>query len=76
MTDSEAPQCQLFGWFGVLIQILLGIFSFSVLFYKRYTENPRRKWRIWFMDTLKQIVSQLLAHFLNVAISLRMSKKQ
>lgn len=28
------------------------------------------------MDTLKQIVSQLLAHFLNVAISLRMSIKQ
>lgn len=66
----------MFGWFGVLVQLMLGLLSFAVLFYKRYKENPKRAWRIWCLDTSKQAVSQLLAHFLNVAISLSLSVKQ
>ncbi len=55
---------------------MLGFLSFAVLIYKRYHEYPKRPWKIWFLDTFKQIASQLLAHFLNVAISLKLSKKQ
>jgi hypothetical protein len=69
-------ECELFGWFGVMVQIMLGLLSFAVLFYKRFKEYPKRAWRIWFLDTSKQAVSQLLAHFLNVAISLELSGKQ
>mgnify|MGYP000862312146 FL=1 len=74
--DDIQKECELFGWFGLLVQLMLGLLSFAVLFYKRFKEHPKRAWRIWFLDTSKQAVSQLLAHFLNVAISLRLSVKQ
>lgn len=73
---SDTQECELFGWFGVLVQLMLGVLSFSVLVYKRFKEKPKRPWRIWCLDTIKQAVSQLLAHFLNVAISLRLSVKK
>lgn len=75
MNDIQ-NECELFGWFGVIVQLMLGVLSFAVLVYKRFKEHPKRAWRIWFLDTSKQAVSQLLAHFLNVAISLRLSVKQ
>jgi hypothetical protein len=62
-----------FGWF---VQIMLATLSFAVLVYKRNKEHPKRPWKIWFLDTSKQAVSQLTAHFLNVAISLKLSDKQ
>lgn len=55
---------------------MLAALSFAVLVYKRYKEHPKRPWKIWFLDTSKQGVSQLTAHFLNVAISLKLSDKQ
>lgn len=55
---------------------MLGALSFAVLIYKRHKEHPKRPWKIWFLDTSKQGVSQLTAHFLNVAISLKLSDKQ
>lgn len=61
------------GIFGVIVQILLGILSFSVLIFKRQHEYPKRPWKIWALDTSKQGVSQLIAHFINIAISLLLS---
>lgn len=63
------------GLFGILIQISLGVISFSVLIIKREFENPKRAWKIWRYDSLKQAISQLLAHFINLTISLAMSNK-
>lgn len=33
---GEQAECELFGWFGVLVQLMLGLLSFAVLFFKRY----------------------------------------
>jgi len=73
--SSEDPiaSCELVGFAGILIQIILGALSFSVLIYKRYTENPKRAWKIWALDTSKQGVSQILAHVINVLISMLLS---
>jgi hypothetical protein len=63
----------LVGFAGILIQVILGALSFSVLIYKRYTERPKRAWKIWALDTSKQGVSQILAHIINVLISMQLS---
>jgi len=76
MSESDAVEsCQLIGFAGIMIQLVLGALSFSVLIYKRYIEKPKRAWRIWAMDTSKQGVSQFLAHVINVAISMQLSSK-
>ena len=76
--DGPAPQpdtnsCEIFGIAGVIIQLVLGFLSFSVLIFKRYREYPKRPWKIWALDISKQGVSQLIAHFINVGISILLS---
>jgi hypothetical protein len=58
-----------------MVQLALGILSFSVLVYKRYIELPKRAWKIWALDTSKQGVSQFIAHIINVAISMQLSSR-
>lgn len=58
------------GFLGIMIQLGLGILSFSVLIIKRLREKPRRPWKIWLFDTSKQLMSQMLAHFINLTISI------
>mmetsp|Transcript_27680 Transcript_27680/g.27375 ORF Transcript_27680/g.27375 Transcript_27680/m.27375 type:complete len:143 (+) Transcript_27680:12-440(+) len=62
-------ECKLFGDFGWFIQGILGFLSFSSLIIKKYTEKPRRSWKIWFMDTSKQGLSAGLLHMLNLAVA-------
>jgi hypothetical protein len=73
--NTDNSSCEIFGIAGVIIQIALGVLSFSVLIIKRYKEKPKRPWKIWALDASKQAVSQLIAHFINVAISLGLSRK-
>ena len=61
------------GMLGIIIQLALGILSFSVLVIKRFREQPRRPWKIWCFDTSKQLISQVLAHFINLTISLALA---
>jgi len=63
------------GLMGILIQVALGVLSFSVLIIKRLRERPRRPWKIWLFDTSKQLVSQMLAHFINLTISIALTYK-
>jgi hypothetical protein len=58
------------GLLGIIIQLSLGVLSFSVLVVKRLREYPRRPWKIWLFDTSKQLLSQLMAHFINLTISI------
>ena len=58
------------GFLGIVIQLGLGVLSFSVLIIKRLRENPKRPWKIWIFDTSKQLFSQVLAHFINLTISI------
>jgi hypothetical protein len=61
------------GLVGIIIQLSLGVLSFSVLIIKRFREYPRRPWKIWLFDTSKQLVSQLMAHFINLTISIALA---
>lgn len=61
------------GLLGIIIQVGLGVLSFSVLIIKRLRENPQRPWKIWLFDTSKQLISQLMAHFINLTISIALS---
>lgn len=61
------------GVVSVIVQLVLGFLSFSVLIFKRQHEYPKRPWKIWALDTSKQAASQLIAHCVNVAISLVLS---
>jgi hypothetical protein len=70
---NDTNQCSMVGFLGIMIQLALGILSFSVLILKRLRENPRRPWKIWLFDTSKQLVSQMLAHFINLTISIALT---
>jgi hypothetical protein len=61
------------GLLGILIQVGLGVLSFSVLIIKRFRESPQRPWKIWIFDTSKQLISQMIAHFINLTISIALS---
>ncbi|EMC95761.1 hypothetical protein BAUCODRAFT_148638 [Baudoinia panamericana UAMH 10762] len=69
---EEPPQaeCHLLGPFALLIQGLLGAFALLSLVFKRYRENPKRPWRIWFFDVSKQVFGSMLTHVLNLAMSM------
>lgn len=51
---SAAPpppeaECELFGDFGVFIQVMLGIASIASLLLKRVFEENKRSWRIFIL---------------------------
>lgn len=71
--NDNTESCSMTGLLGILIQLGLGFLSFSVLIVKRLREKPQRPWKIWLFDTSKQIISQLLAHFINLTISIALS---
>jgi hypothetical protein len=68
----DAEVCDMVGWVGFSAQMLLGAVAFVVLVFKRNQEHPQRPWKIWLLDTSKLGFSQVLAHFLNVWISISM----
>ncbi|XP_021240362.1 store-operated calcium entry regulator STIMATE-like [Numida meleagris] len=57
--------------FGVLLQALLALCTFSVLMIKRCKEpkEERRPWRIWLYDTSKQAIGAIVIHFANIFLS-------
>ena len=65
--------CSIVGVAGLLVQLSLAFLSFSVLIIKRQCEEPPRPWKIWALDTSKQVISQILAHFINLIISLALT---
>ncbi|CDW87782.1 UNKNOWN [Stylonychia lemnae] len=79
MVQIQLDQCELFGEFGVIIQIILGVSSilsllginhaFILYIVKRLFEFPRRTWKIFFLDISKQGFSAFLAHCLNLFLA-------
>jgi len=67
--NGKFKQCELFGDFGIILQILLGILSFSSLFAKRAFEVPKRSYRIFLLDISKQGVSAGWNHMLNLFLA-------
>lgn len=73
MEEEENNSCNMVGLVGVLIQLSLGVLSFSVLVLKRLAEERPRPWKIWIFDTSKQLISQMFAHFINLTISIALT---
>ncbi|KAL4435499.1 hypothetical protein ABPG74_020275 [Tetrahymena malaccensis] len=67
--NLERQQCELMGAFGVTVQIILGLLSFSILLLKQLNSSTKRSWRIWCMDTSKQAIGSVYIHLINVIIS-------
>ena len=61
------------GPFGIFIQALLGLLSFSALIVKRFFEHPKRPFIVWVLDTSKQAFSSTLAHLLNMFLAMLLS---
>jgi len=55
--------------FDFLIQLVLAALCFSSLVLKWWFEKPRRPFKIWALDTSKQVLGFLTAHFLNILLS-------
>ena len=72
---TSEHQCQILGAFGVFIQALLGLLSFSALIVKRYFEHPKRPTVVWILDTSKQAFSSILAHFMNMLLAIILSER-
>ena len=68
-------ECELFGTFGVIVQIILGILSFASLFAKRHYEYPKRSYRIFLLDISKQGASAGWAHILNLMLAVYLQLK-
>ena len=74
MKIQEKGDCQIFGAFGIMVQALLGVLSFTSLVVKRYYEERRRSWKIFLLDSSKQAFSALLAHTMNLFLAFLMSE--
>jgi hypothetical protein len=46
-------KCNLFDKFGLYVQLVLGLISFSILILKKKYDIKKRTWKIWLMDTSK-----------------------
>eukprot|EP00003_Mantamonas_plastica_P011407 TRINITY_DN210_c3_g1_i1.p1 TRINITY_DN210_c3_g1~~TRINITY_DN210_c3_g1_i1.p1 ORF type:complete len:295 (+),score=84.40 TRINITY_DN210_c3_g1_i1:140-1024(+) len=68
--------CVLLDAFGYFVQILLALFAFSSLWFKRSREVPQRPVKIWFFDVTKQGLGALLQHTSNVGISVLMGTRR
>ena len=47
----------------------------GTLIVKRHNENPRRAFKIWGLDALKQGIGALMGHFSNIALSIIINKR-
>ncbi|CAI2378105.1 unnamed protein product [Moneuplotes crassus] len=69
----DISQCEILGFFGLVIQCILGLLSFMALLVKRFFENPKRSCLVWALDISKQIFSAALAHCINMALAIVLS---
>ena len=67
--------CKLLDNFGLFIQVFLAISGFAVLIAKRALEDPRRSWKVWFMDVSKQGIAACTGHLINLMISEKFGKE-
>jgi len=55
--------------FTSFVQVLLALFALGSLYIKRINEEPRRKFKTWFLDVSKQGIGAVYAHILNMVIA-------
>eukprot|EP00928_Gymnodinium_smaydae_P088678 TRINITY_DN72741_c0_g1_i1.p2 TRINITY_DN72741_c0_g1~~TRINITY_DN72741_c0_g1_i1.p2 ORF type:complete len:280 (+),score=47.04 TRINITY_DN72741_c0_g1_i1:220-1059(+) len=62
--------CELFGLFGIIVQLVIGVWCVYVLWYMWRIESPRRSYETWVGDMSKQLVGATWGHFMNVAMAM------
>ena len=75
--------CDLVGWFGIIVQIILVLLIFTAVkstvqrlnVVKHHFESPRRILKLFFMDGAKQLSSNGLLHIINVYFSVIFGNK-
>ena len=66
---ANKEKCELFGFLGIIHQLILGTLTFILLLLKRFFEKPRRHLTIWLFDMLKQIISSCALYSSNIIFS-------
>ncbi|OUM58705.1 hypothetical protein PIROE2DRAFT_24826, partial [Piromyces sp. E2] len=61
--------CRLLDNWALVVQACMGMIAVSILIVKRHREHPKRPFKIWALDAMKQIIGQLMVHCLNVTLS-------
>lgn len=73
--NTDSSQCRLLsGTYASMLQVFLGVFSLSSLFYKRWIVESEsasmRPYEVWLMDVSKQAVQSVFVHFGNIFLSI------
>ena len=71
--DNNKEKCEIFGFLGIIHQLILCLLTFSLLLLKRYLEKPRRHLTIWLYDMIKQIISSCVLYSCNIIFSYLLS---
>eukprot|EP00440_Ansanella_granifera_P020930 gb/GFBE01022731.1/.p1 GENE.gb/GFBE01022731.1/~~gb/GFBE01022731.1/.p1 ORF type:complete len:257 (+),score=68.27 gb/GFBE01022731.1/:1-771(+) len=74
--DAEQECRVISGHFALFVQAFLASMVLATLLYKRYRENPKRTWTVWFMDSSKQGFGMGLQHFANVFLAVFFAKEK
>mmetsp|Transcript_32655 Transcript_32655/g.75918 ORF Transcript_32655/g.75918 Transcript_32655/m.75918 type:complete len:270 (+) Transcript_32655:105-914(+) len=73
--ESEPEECTIVeGDFAMLVQAFLAFGAAATLVYKRFREDPRRPWIVWFMDSSKQAFAMGLQHIANLVLAIAFTK--
>ena len=62
-------------FYGYLMQLTLGVVTFSTLLLKRHVEFPKRNYKVFIYDVSKQAISGIVAHFMNLLFAYRLTNK-
>jgi len=77
LQHGAPPQCQvLSGFSGIVVQALLFGVSVGSLLTKWWLEKPRRRFRIFFLDSSKQFLGAGVIHCLNLVCAVTFSHLQ
>lgn len=66
---EQKQTCELFGLFGIIVQMALGIISVGSLVVKKFLPSEKRSWKVFCLDIWKQLSTSLFAHFVNVFLA-------
>ncbi len=75
--DTSHPEtgdkCDLMGTFGQWVQVIGGFLAFGALVLRWYWEDPARPTIIWAMDSTRNCLAQVTAHFMSVYVAFLVS---
>ncbi|ORX45563.1 hypothetical protein BCR36DRAFT_414427 [Piromyces finnis] len=67
--EIDNGDCKLLDSWALIVQACMGMIAVSILIVKRQKENPKRPFKTWALDTMKQITGQLMIHSFNIILS-------